>query len=148
MTKAPISLQDLRRSLYVKAKAEPTWRFWGLYVHVCKMETLQEAYQMAKSNNGAPGIDGVTFEAIEESGVESFLRQIRDELVTNTYRPMRARKKEIPKDGGKSPRSCRFRQSVIAWSRGHSSSSWSRSSKLISNRGRTDIDRNGQRMKR
>src|SRR6266540_1171285 len=86
MTKTPISLQDLRR---------------GLYVHVCKMETLREAYQMAKSNDGAPGIDGVTFEAIEESGAESFLRQIRDELVTNTYRPMHARKKEIPKDGGK-----------------------------------------------
>ena len=101
MTKAPISLQDLRRSLYVKAKAEPTWRFWGLYVHVCKMETLREAYQMAKSNNGAPGIDGVTFAAIEESGPEIFLRQIRDELVANTYRPMPARKKEIPKDGGK-----------------------------------------------
>jgi len=101
MTKAPISLQDLRRSLYVKAKAESTWRFWGLYVHVCKMETLCEAYQMAKSNDGAPGIDGVTFAAIEESGVDSFLRQIRDELVTNTYRPMWPRRKEIPKDGGK-----------------------------------------------
>jgi RNA-directed DNA polymerase len=101
MTKAPISLQDLRRSLYVKAKAEPTWRFWGLYVHICKIETLREAYQMAKSNNGAPGIDGVTFAAIEESGPEIFLRQIRDELVANTYRPMPARKKEIPKDGGK-----------------------------------------------
>jgi RNA-directed DNA polymerase len=69
MTKAPSSLQDLRRSLYVKAKAEPAWRFWGLYVHVCKMETLQEAYQMAKANDGAPGIDGVTFETIEEGGV-------------------------------------------------------------------------------
>ena len=101
MTKAPISLQDLRRSLYVKAKAEPTWRFWGLYVHVCKMETLQEAYRMAQNNDGAPGIDGVTFEAIEDSGVEGFLRPIRDELITSTYRPMRARKKEIPKDGGK-----------------------------------------------
>jgi RNA-directed DNA polymerase len=44
MITAPISLQDLRRSLYVKAKAEPSWRFWGLYVHVCKMETLWEAY--------------------------------------------------------------------------------------------------------
>jgi RNA-directed DNA polymerase len=65
------------------------------------METLREAYLMAKSNDGAPGIDGVTFATIEESGVDSFLRQIRDELVTNTYRPMRARKKEIPKDGGK-----------------------------------------------
>ena len=101
MIKAPISLQDLRRSLYVKAKAESSWRFWGIYVHVCKMETLYEAYRMAKENDGAPGIDGVTFEAIEESGVEGFLRQIRDELINNTYQPMRARKKEIPKDGGK-----------------------------------------------
>jgi RNA-directed DNA polymerase len=65
------------------------------------METLHEAYEMARSNDGAPGVDGVTFEAIEESGVENFLKQIRDELVSNTYRPMRARKKEIPKDGGK-----------------------------------------------
>jgi RNA-directed DNA polymerase len=68
------------------------------------METLREAYQMARSNNGAPGIDGVTFQAIEEGGTEGFLVQIRDELVTNTYRPMAARKKEIPKDGGKKVR--------------------------------------------
>src|SRR5438445_4097058 len=64
------------------------------------METLHEAYEMAKKNDGAPGIDGVTFEAIEQSGEESFLQQIRNELVHQTYRPMRARKKEIPKDGG------------------------------------------------
>src|SRR5882762_4089014 len=101
MTKTPSSLQDLSKSLYDKAKAEPTKRFWGLYVHVCKMETLQEAYEMTKKNDGAPGIDGVTFEVIEESGAESFLQQIRDELIHNTYRPMRVRKKEIPKDGGK-----------------------------------------------
>ena len=100
MTKSPISLQDLRRRIYVKAKAESTWRFWGLYVHICKMETLQAAYQMAKSNHGAPGIDGITFDVIEESGVESFLKQIQDELVHNTYQPMPVRKKEIPKDGG------------------------------------------------
>src|SRR5580693_3092769 len=100
MTNAPINLQDLRRRIYVKAKTEPTWRFWGLYVHVCKKETLQQAYEMAKSNDGAPGIDGVTFEAIEESGVESFLRQIQDELVNHMYQPMPVRKKEIPKDGG------------------------------------------------
>ena len=86
MITTPISLQDLRRSIYVKAKAEPTWRFWGLYVHVCKMETLREAYQMAKNNDGAPGIDGVTFEAIEESGAESFLMQIREELPRNSFR--------------------------------------------------------------
>src|SRR5262252_890386 len=104
MIKASTDLQDLRRRIYVKAKAETTWRFWGLYVHVCKMETLQEAYQMAKENDGAPGVDGVTFAAIEESGVEIFLQQIRGELVSNTYRPMRVRKKEIPKDGGKKVR--------------------------------------------
>ena len=101
MTKAPISLQDLRRRLYVKAKAEPSWRFWGLYVHVCKRETLREAYLLAKANNGAPGIDGVTFAAVEAGGVEGLLDQLREELVQRTYRPQRARKVEIPKDGGK-----------------------------------------------
>jgi RNA-directed DNA polymerase len=100
MTKASGSLQDLRRGIYVKAKAEPSWRFWGLYVHVCKMETLQEAYAMAKKNNGAPGIDGVTFEDIEARGAQQYIEQIRDELTERTYVPMRARKKEIPKDGG------------------------------------------------
>lgn len=147
MIKTPISLQDLRRNLYVKAKAEPSWRFWGLYVHICKMETLHEAYRMAKENDGAPGLDGVTFEAIEESGVGGFLRQIGDELITNTYQPMRARKKEIPKDGEKSA-FFRFLPSAIVWPRGLSSSSWNRSSKPISNRGRMDTDRNGQRNKR
>jgi RNA-directed DNA polymerase len=68
------------------------------------VETLREAYRMAEKNDGAPGIDGVTFATIEEGGVESFLQQIRDELVSSTYRPMRARKKEIPKDGGKKVR--------------------------------------------
>jgi len=104
MRKAPIDLQDLRRRIYVKAKAEPSWRFWGLYVHVCKMETLREAYALAKKNHGAPGIDGVTFEAIEAGGVESFLGQIRHELVSSTYRPMRNRHKEIPKAGGRKVR--------------------------------------------
>ena len=59
MTKAPDSLQDLRRNLYVKAKAEPTWRFWGLYVHVCKTETIYEAYERARSNNGAPVVHAI-----------------------------------------------------------------------------------------
>jgi RNA-directed DNA polymerase len=101
VTRTPVSLQDLRRRIYAKAKAETSWRFWGLYVHVCKLETLREAYAVAKENDGAPGIDGVTFEAIEEGGVESFLAQIRDELAARKYRPMRNRRKEIPKDGGK-----------------------------------------------
>jgi len=101
MTNTPISLQDLRRNIYVKAKAEPSWRFWGLYVHVCKMETLREAYALAKKNNGAPGVDGVTFAVIEAQGAEQFLEQIQGELVERTYVPLRARRKEIPKDGGK-----------------------------------------------
>ena len=99
MTTTPVGLQDLRRKIYAKAKAEPHWRFWGLYVHVCKRETLRAAYALAKENDGAPGSDGVTFEAIEAQGVEGFLEQIRDELIRRSYVPLRARKKEIPKEG-------------------------------------------------
>jgi RNA-directed DNA polymerase len=101
MIKTPINLQDLRRKICTKAKADTAWRFWGLYVHVCKMETLHEAYALAKKNNGAPGIDGVTFEAIEDSGVEVFLKQIQGELAAHRYRPLRNRRKEIPKGDGK-----------------------------------------------
>ena len=97
---ASINLQDLRRRLYVKAKADKQWRFWGLYVHVAKLETLRAAYDLAKRNNGAPGIDGITFEAIEAAGVDAFLAQLRDELVARSYRPQRNRRVEIPKDGG------------------------------------------------
>jgi RNA-directed DNA polymerase len=100
MTKAPSTLQDLRRRLYVKAKAEPSWRFWGLYGHVCKRETLRFAYRLAKHNDGAPGSDGVTFEAIEADGVERFLDQLREELLQRSYRPQRPRKVGIPKEGG------------------------------------------------
>ncbi len=101
MIKTSISLQDLRRRIYRKAKTDKSWRFWGLYVHVCNRETLREAYAMAKKNDGAPGIDGVTFEDIEQGCVEGFLEQIRDELISGTYYPMRNRKKEIPKGNGK-----------------------------------------------
>ncbi len=101
MTKAPVNLQDLRRRIYVKAKSEPSWRFWGLYVHVCKTEVLHAAYGLAKKNNGAPGIDGVTFKAVEAAGVDFFIEEIRKDLSERTYRPQRARKVEIPKDGGK-----------------------------------------------
>jgi RNA-directed DNA polymerase len=101
MIKASIDLQDLRRRLYVKAKTETSWRFWGLYVHVCKLETLRSAYALAEKNDGAPGIDGVTFAAIEAQGVEKFIEQIRNELTGRTYVPLPARRQEIPKDGGK-----------------------------------------------
>jgi RNA-directed DNA polymerase len=102
MTKSLVNLQDLRRRIFAKAKAEKQWRFWGLYVHVCKMETLRAAYRLAKKNNGAPGLDGATFAQIEnEVGADNFLKQIQHELLSRTYRPMRNRKKEIPKGNGK-----------------------------------------------
>ena len=145
MTKASIDLQDLRRRIYVKAKAEPSWRFWGLYVHVCKMETLRAAYAMAKQNDGAPGVDGVTFEAIEAQGAEALLEQLQDELTGHTYQPLPARRQEIPKDGGKS---FRFRRSATEWCKARSSSYSNLSSRRISNRGRLDIGPSGQRMTR
>ena len=101
MTKASIEIQDLRKKIYIKAKTDKAWRFWGLYAHVCKLETLQLAYKLAKQNGGAPGIDGVTFEEIEQAGLGAFLQPIREELEAKTYSPMENRKKEIPKAGGK-----------------------------------------------
>lgn len=100
MTKAPIGLQELRRRIYLKAKSEETWRFWGLYVHVCKMETLETAYKLAKKNKGAPGVDGKTFEQIEEEGLQEFLNAINEELENETYLPQRNRNVQIPKDNG------------------------------------------------
>ena len=69
MTKAPSSLQELRRRIYRKAKSDKTHRFWGLFVHITKFETLEEAYRIAKGNGGAPGIDGQTFQDIESGAV-------------------------------------------------------------------------------
>ena len=104
MTRPLISLQDLQRRIYAKAKSESSWRFWGLFVHVCKLETLHEAYRLAKANGGAPGVDGVTFAAIESGGVDEFLGELRAELVSRKYVPLPNRKVEIPKDGGKKVR--------------------------------------------
>ena len=95
------TLQDLRRAIYVRAKADPSWRFW---VHICTQETLAAAYQLAKRNNGAPGSDGVSFAAIERGGVDVFLEQLRTELVARSYRPQPVRHVAIPKGGGKTRR--------------------------------------------
>ena len=94
-------MQELRRKIYIKAKSEPLWKFWGLYVHICKMETLLEAYKLAKQNKGAPGIDGVTFEMIEANGKEQYLQEIQTDLTNKTYRPQRNKQVEIPKAKGK-----------------------------------------------
>ena len=101
MTKAPVELQDLRRRIYRKAKSEKTHRFWGMYVHICRMDTLEEAYRIAKRNAGAPGIDGQTFADIELAGRTQFLAEIRDELLTDRYQPQQNRRVEIPKGAGK-----------------------------------------------
>ena len=57
-------MQDLRKRIYTKAKAERSWRFWGLFVHVSKLETLETAYAIARKNNGAAGIETVLLSRI------------------------------------------------------------------------------------
>ena len=104
MINPSVNLQELRRRIYRKAKAEKTRRFWGLHVHVCKLETLRAAYQAAKANDGTPGIDAESFESIEARGVEKFLSAIREELVARTYKPSKNRRVEIPKGNGKTRR--------------------------------------------
>src|SRR5437660_7964667 len=101
MTKAPISLQELRRRIYRKAKSDKTHRFWGIFVHITKPETLEEAYRTAKRNGGAPGIDGQTFEDIERTGLPEFLARVREELITGRYKPKPNRRVDIPKGNGK-----------------------------------------------
>ena len=111
MTKAPVNLQELRRRIYRKAKSDKTHRFWGLFVHITKIETLEEAYRIAKSNGGAPGIDGQKFEDIETAGRATFLAAVREDLVTGRYEPKPNRRVEIPKGNGK------FRTLQIPWIR-------------------------------
>ncbi|TAK01394.1 group II intron reverse transcriptase/maturase [bacterium] len=101
MTKPTGGLQELRRRIYRKAKAEKEHRFWGLYVHVVKLETLEEAYRISKENGGAPGTDGVTFDDVETYGRRRFLEEIRQELLAGTYESKAYRKVEIPKGDGK-----------------------------------------------
>lgn len=100
MTKTLVNLQELRRKLYLKSKAEKGWQFWGIYVHVCKFETLHEAYRLAKANKGAPGIDGVSFADVEQNGLITFLDAIRAELVDGRYRPLPSKVHKILKSNG------------------------------------------------
>lgn len=101
MTTTSINVQELRKRIGEKAKADPHHRFWGLYTHVWKLDVLNEAYRLAKKNNGAPGVDGVTFGQIEAEGREEFLNALSQELQTKTYRPLPCRHVNIPKEGGK-----------------------------------------------
>ena len=81
--KTPDKIRELQRKLYQKAKQEKEFRFYALYDKVYRADVLSHAYRLVRANKGAPGVDGVTFEAIEgmEGGVERYLEGIAEELV-------------------------------------------------------------------
>src|SRR6187401_391263 len=100
----PDSIRKLQRKLYLKAKAEPDCRFYLLYDKLYREDILRHAYDLACSNKGAPGVDGVTFAMIEADGPEEWLSSIRKDLIRKTYRPAPVRRVMIPKPGGNGER--------------------------------------------
>lgn len=105
MLLTPEKIRTLQRKLYTKAKQEPGYRFYALYDKVYRADILRHAYNLVRSNKGAPGIDGVSFETIEAGeGVELFLERLTEEVKNRTYRPMPVRRVMIPKpDGSQRP---------------------------------------------
>jgi RNA-directed DNA polymerase len=96
----PEKIGNLQRKLYIKAKAEPEYRFYLLYDKVCREDILEHAYKLAKANRGAPGVDGMTFAEIGEAGVKERLSGLRQELCEKRYKPQPVRRVTIPKPGG------------------------------------------------
>ena len=96
----PEKIRNFQRKLYIKAKAEPAFRFYQLYDKVCRADILLHAYRLARTNGGKPGVDDVTFEQIEEQGLEAWLAGLREDLVAKTYRPDPVRRVMIPKASG------------------------------------------------
>jgi RNA-directed DNA polymerase len=96
----PEKIRILQRKLYVKAKAEPVFRFYLLFDKICRADILLHAYRLARANAGAPGVDGATFEVIEAQGLEVWLAGLREDLVSKTYRPDPVRRVMIPKANG------------------------------------------------
>src|SRR3984893_10076700 len=96
----PDKIRSLQRKLYCKAKAEPNFRFYLLYDKIFREDILRHAYALARANAGAPGVDGMTFEQIDASGVEVWLEGLREELASKRYRPQPWRRVKIPKPGG------------------------------------------------
>jgi RNA-directed DNA polymerase len=100
----PDKIRTLQRKLYLKAKAEPDYRFYLLHDKICREDILHHAYDLMRANDGASGVDGVTFAMIEEEGQEEWLSGIRKELQEKTYRPAPVRRVMVPKPGGKGER--------------------------------------------
>src|SRR6201996_6666778 len=96
----PDKIRTLQRKLYLKAKAEPNFRFYLLYDKVHRADILRHAFDLVRSNRGAPGVDGVSCAAIEAAGLEDWLAGIETELRTKTYQPQPVRRVMIPKPGG------------------------------------------------
>jgi RNA-directed DNA polymerase len=96
----PDNIRTLQRKLYFKAKAEPAYRFYLLYDKIHRADILRHAYDLVRSNKGAPGVDGVGYAAIEASGLEDWLSGICTDLRTKTYQPQPVRRVMIPKPGG------------------------------------------------
>ena len=96
----PIKIRKLQRKLYTKAKQEPGYRFYALYDKIHRADVLAHAYQLAKANSGAPGVDGQSFADIEATGLESWLADARKELIEESYRPQPVRRVRIPKPAG------------------------------------------------
>jgi len=105
MLVTPLKIRTLQRKLYAKAKQEPGYRFYALYDKAYRADILHHAYRLVRSNKGAPGIDGVSFAAIEaEEGIETFLEGLAEEVKNRTYQPMPVRRVMIPKtDGSQRP---------------------------------------------
>ena len=97
----PPNLADLRQKLSQKAKQEKQFRFYSLYHHICRPETLQAAWKQVRANGGKPGPDGVSIEQIEQEGVEAFLSDIERSLKDRTHRPDKVRRVCIQKANGK-----------------------------------------------
>ena len=98
--RTPDAIRTLQRKLYGKAKAEPDIRFYLLYDKVWRTDILRHAYDLARANQGAPGVDGTTFDRIEAAGLEDWLTRLGEELRTKTYRCQAVRRVMIPKPGG------------------------------------------------